>query len=302
MGAGKVLSGRRVKTNQKYTIPVTPKLEGFINKLGPLPWQPFVDDNLVVYYNGKSSKYMMLTKHIKRSLSKDIGWDEDFTLSPHRLRHTFAIRQLNHFGFSLMVVARMLRDTEQTVRKNYADYNDDFIARTFNKEMKSMAIMVNRGSYDVDLTETISCFNWEQITLEKANLIIQNSIKKAREIKINPIMVVILDHRGAIKACLGEDGISSLRFKIAHGKANGAFQMGMGSRALFNRAEQQAYFINAVNALTNGELVPVPGGVLIRDKNNNIIGSVGISGDTSDNDEIAAVFGIEAAGFKPDIG
>ena len=69
----------------------------------------------------------------------------------------------------------------------------------------------------------------EQITLEKANLIIQNSIKKAREIKINPIMVVVLDHRGAIKACLGEDGISSLRFKIAHGKANGAFQMGMGS-------------------------------------------------------------------------
>ena len=135
----------------------------------------------------------------------------------------------------------------------------------------------------------------EHITLEKANLIIQNSIKKAREIKINPIMVVVLDHRGAIKACLGEDGISSLRFKIAHGKANGAFQMGMGSRALFNRAEQQAYFINAVNALTNGELVPVPGGVLIRDKNNNIIGSVGISGDTSDNDEIAAVSGIASA-------
>ena len=78
--------------------------------------------------------------------------------------------------------------------------------------------------------------------------------------------------------------------------------MGMGSRALFNRAEQQAYFINAVNALTNGELVSVPGGVLIRDKNNNIIGALGISGDTSDNGEIAAVFGIEAAGFKADIG
>ena len=108
----------------------------------------------------------------------------------------------------------------------------------------------------------------EQITLEKANLIIKNAIDKAREIKINPIMVVLLDHRGAIKACSGEDGISSLRFQIAHGKANGAFQMGMGSRALFNRAEQQAYFINAVNTLTDGALVAVPGGVLIRDKNN----------------------------------
>ena len=142
----------------------------------------------------------------------------------------------------------------------------------------------------------------EQITLEKANLIIQNSIKKAREIKINPIMVVVLDHRGAIKACLGEDGISSLRFKIAHGKANGAFQMGMGSRALFNRAEQQAYFINAVNALTDGNLVPVPGGVLIRNSQKEIIGSIGISGDTSDNDESAAIYGIESVNLIPDIG
>tara|TARA_B100000900_G_C20515032_1_gene689684 strand:- start:789 stop:1235 length:447 start_codon:yes stop_codon:yes gene_type:complete len=142
----------------------------------------------------------------------------------------------------------------------------------------------------------------EKINIEKVNLIVQNSIKKAREIKINPIMVVVLDHRGSVKACLGEDGVSSLRFKIAHGKANGAFQMGMGSRALFNRAEQQAYFINAVNTLANGELVPVPGGVLVRDKNNNIVGAVGISGDTSDNDEIAAVFGIESVGFKADIG
>jgi len=78
--------------------------------------------------------------------------------------------------------------------------------------------------------------------------------------------------------------------------------MGMGSRALFNRAEQQAYFINAVNTLTDGALVAVPGGVLIRDKNNNVAGSLGISGDTSDNDEIAAVAGIEAAGYKADVG
>ena len=56
LGGGKVLSGRRVKTNQKYTIPVTPKLEKLIYKIGPLPWQPFLDDNLAVYYNGKSTK------------------------------------------------------------------------------------------------------------------------------------------------------------------------------------------------------------------------------------------------------
>ena len=78
--------------------------------------------------------------------------------------------------------------------------------------------------------------------------------------------------------------------------------MGMGSRALFNRAEQQAYFINAVNVLTDGALVAVPGGVLVKDNNNNIVGAVGISGDTSDNDEIVAVSGIELVGYKADIG
>ena len=101
----------RVKTNQKYTIPVIPKLEELINKIGPLPCQAFVDDNLALYFHGKSTEYVLFTKYIKRSLSRDIGWSENFTLSPLRLRHTFATRQLNHFGFSLMVVARMLGDT-----------------------------------------------------------------------------------------------------------------------------------------------------------------------------------------------
>ena len=142
----------------------------------------------------------------------------------------------------------------------------------------------------------------KQIDTNNADLIVKNSLKKARELNLNPIMVVLLDHRGAIKACLGEDGTSPLRFEIAFGKANGAFKMGMGSRALFNRAEQQAYFINAINNLTDGNLVPVPGGVLIKDENNNILGSLGISGDTSDNDEIAAIAGIEKSGYKPETG
>ena len=132
--------------------------------------------------------------------------------------------------------------------------------------------------------------------------IIEASIKKARELNLNPIMTALLDHTGSVKACLGEDGISPIRFKIAFGKANGAFQMGMGSRALFNRAEQQAYFINAVNSIENGNLVPVPGGVLIRDNEKNIVGALGISGDSSDNDEIAAIAGIEAEGFIADKG
>ena len=142
----------------------------------------------------------------------------------------------------------------------------------------------------------------KKIDKSNANKIIEAAIKKARDLELNPIMVVILDDRGAIKACLGEDGVSPLRFKIAFGKANGAYQMGMGSRALFNRAEQQAYFINSVNNLADGNLVPVPGGVLIRDEENNIIGAIGISGDSSDNDEIAAVEALETEGFNADPG
>ncbi len=140
------------------------------------------------------------------------------------------------------------------------------------------------------------------IDIQTSNKILQASLNKAREMNLNPIMVVILDHRGAVKACLGEEGISPFRFKIAFGKANGAYQMGMGSRSLYNRAEQQAYFVNSINTLADGDLIPVPGGVLIKDEKNEIVGSVGISGDSSDNDEIAAIAGIESAGLKADAG
>tara|TARA_B100000575_G_scaffold277262_1_gene263429 strand:- start:136 stop:1545 length:1410 start_codon:yes stop_codon:yes gene_type:complete len=136
MNGGKVLSGQRVKTKQVYTIPVTPKLEGLINKLGPLPWQPFVDENLIVDYKKKETTYHVLYKYLKEVLMDQIGWDEDYDLTPHWLRHTFAMRQLNHFGFSLMVVARMMGDDEKTVRKNYANHDDDAISKAFNAEME----------------------------------------------------------------------------------------------------------------------------------------------------------------------
>ena len=89
--------------------------------------------------------------------------------------------------------------------------------------------------------------------------------------------------------------------EIAHGKAYGALAMGMGSRALFQRAQEQAYFVSAVNTMAQGRLVPVPGGVLIQD-GGVLLGAVGVSGDTSDNDEICAIAGIEAAGLKANPG
>ena len=136
------------------------------------------------------------------------------------------------------------------------------------------------------------------ITLDQARKIVDTSLAKGRELGLKPLSVIILDPRGAITAALSEDGVSQLRAKIAHGKANAAIGLGMGSRALMNRAEQQAYFIQAVNGAFGGDMVPVPGGVLIRGSGGALLGAVGISGDTSDNDEAAAIAGIEAAGLK----
>ena len=140
------------------------------------------------------------------------------------------------------------------------------------------------------------------ITLDQARKIVDASLAKGRELGLKPLSVIILDPRGAITAALSEDGVSQLRAKIAHGKANAAIGLGMGSRALMNRAEQQAYFIQAVNGAFGGDMVPVPGGVLVRDSEGTLLGAVGISGDTSDNDEAAAVGGINAAGLEAETG
>jgi uncharacterized protein GlcG (DUF336 family) len=140
------------------------------------------------------------------------------------------------------------------------------------------------------------------LTLDAARKIIDASIAEGLEKKLNPLAVVVLDSRGCMKAFAAQDGTSLKRGEIAHGKAYGALSLGMGSRAIFKRAQEQAYFISAVNALVQGALVPVPGGVLILDSSGNLLGAVGISGDTSDNDEACAIAGIDAAGFTANAG
>ena len=140
------------------------------------------------------------------------------------------------------------------------------------------------------------------ITLDQARIIVEASLAKGRELRLKPLSVIILDPRLSVVACNSEEGVSQMRWRIAQGKANAALQLGMGSRALMARAEQQAYFIQSMNGLAGGEFVPVPGGVLIRDANGNLHGAVGISGDTSDNDEAAALAGIAAAGLIAEAG
>jgi uncharacterized protein GlcG (DUF336 family) len=140
------------------------------------------------------------------------------------------------------------------------------------------------------------------LTLDVARKILDTALAKGVEKKLKPLVVAVLDARGCVKVSAAQDGTSLLRGEIAHGKAYGALALGMGSRALFQRAQEQAYFINAVNTLAQGRMVPVPGGVMILDDNGTLLGAVGVSGDTSDNDEICAIAGIEAAGLKANAG
>ncbi len=140
------------------------------------------------------------------------------------------------------------------------------------------------------------------LTLEQASTIVDQALAKGRELQLQPLTVVVLDAGGQMKAMKREDGSSLLRPEIAGGKAWGTLGMGFGGREFARRAAANPVFLQALMAASGGRIVPVPGGVLIRDGAGAIIGSVGISGDTSDNDETCAVFGIKAAGLTPDTG
>jgi uncharacterized protein GlcG (DUF336 family) len=140
------------------------------------------------------------------------------------------------------------------------------------------------------------------LTLAAGNVIADRSLEKGREKGFAPLTVAVLDAGGQIKVLKREDGSSLLRPEIAVGKAWGVLGMGFGGRELFRRAAKMPAFFNALSDMSGGRMVPVPGGVLIRSAAGEVLGSVGISGDTSENDEICAVYGIEAAGFKADTG
>lgn len=140
------------------------------------------------------------------------------------------------------------------------------------------------------------------VTLAVARSIIAAALAHGEGAGLKPLCVVVLDGGGHVRACERTDGASNLRFEVAHAKAYGALGLGMGSRGLMARAEQQPTFIAAVNGVLGGRLVPVPGGVLVREGGGALIGAVGVSGDTSDNDEHAAVAGIEAVGLTADTG
>ena len=138
------------------------------------------------------------------------------------------------------------------------------------------------------------------LTLDQARRIIDGALDKAKRDGLMPLTVVVLDAGGHAVAMMRQDSSGILRAEIAGGKAYGALGFGVGSREL---KEKNPQFLAAVAAASGGRMVPAPGGVLVRDaKSGDVIGAVGISGDSGDNDEACAMAGIAAAGLKADAG
>lgn len=143
------------------------------------------------------------------------------------------------------------------------------------------------------------------LSLEQAKIIVREALASGRRTGLAPLTVAVLDAGGHLKCFAREDGSGILRGEIASAKAWGALGMGFGSRALHERAmgsEKSRIFFSALSDVSGGRVVPVPGGVLIRDADDGVMGAVGISGDSSEKDEACAVAGIEAAGLKADPG
>lgn len=140
------------------------------------------------------------------------------------------------------------------------------------------------------------------ISLSTAETISSAAFAKAAELGLKPLTVAVLDAGGHTVLLKRQDGSSNLRPQVAFGKANGALAVGTGTRWLNANAESRPHFINALNGAAGGTIIPVPGGVLVKGPEGETLGAVGITGDTSDNDEACAIAGIEAAGLTPDAG
>ena len=136
------------------------------------------------------------------------------------------------------------------------------------------------------------------LKLTQAAAIIDGTIAQRRKRQFLPLAVAVLDSGGHLIAFQREDKAGFLRFDIAYGKAWGALGMGFGTRELTERAARFPAFVQTLSAVSQGRIVPSPGGVLIADRQGRLMGAAGISGDTGDNDELCAVAGIESAGLS----
>ncbi len=141
-----------------------------------------------------------------------------------------------------------------------------------------------------------------RLHLKTANAIVTVALQKARTMRASPLAGAVLDETGQLQSFQREDETSLMRADVAIGKAWGALGMGRSSRVLSSVAAERPHLVQALTIVAQGKLVPVPGGVPIRDGSQSVIGAVGVSGDTSDIDEECVVAGIEAAGLTADAG
>lgn len=135
-------------------------------------------------------------------------------------------------------------------------------------------------------------------TLAQAQTITAEALRKGRELGLKPLTVAVLDAGGHSVALVREDGASTLRPAIAIGKASGALALGVSSRKIAEMAADRPTFVGSLSGISQGGIIPAAGGVIIVDASGAPIGAVGVTGDTSDNDEIAALAGIAAAGLS----
>ncbi len=139
------------------------------------------------------------------------------------------------------------------------------------------------------------------LDLKTAQDLVAAAVAHAAASKFKPLAIAVLDSRGALKAFIAQDGSSLRRGDIAMAKASGAVAMGVGSRALGNMAGERPHFLAAASHVI-GPMIPVAGGVLLKTADGILLGAVGVSGETSDNDEAVAVAGAEAVGLVADGG
>lgn len=140
------------------------------------------------------------------------------------------------------------------------------------------------------------------LPLSVAEQVVDAALQAGRNAGMYPLTVVVLNAGGHLVAAKSEDGSGIMRFDVARGKAWGALGMGISSRLLRDRLSERPVFQNALAAASDGRFIPVPGGVLVLDEDGQTLGSVGISGDSSEKDEYCAIEGIRAAGYdcEPD--
>ena len=138
------------------------------------------------------------------------------------------------------------------------------------------------------------------LTLDQANHIIAAIIKRGQEINCRPLSVLVVEPGCKVKAFQKEDGSSMIRFEMAFGKAYAALAMGRSSKLVKVRAEEKPIFMRYLSAATGDQIFPEGGGLQIRDLDGEVIGAVGVTGDTEDRDEELATHGIRAAGLKTD--